>query len=355
MKRIKSILSFILVFFLTISFLPSTGVYAKLFGSGGVKDLPEMTVANPSAIGDTGLQDFYRVSAIPIDTGSDAVTPFLSYSSKSKKVKLHKQVPNYPEPEDWWYFTTEDKSKRAKVLYQGSVRTSVKVHGTDDDDLRKFMKIIGVSSYTNDWAVWDKAIKKENAQRTKGKDILNFLFEGNYDGKTKYYFVFERVKVFKEVSSSKTVYTLISRQDYRYSQDSRNHIYAMLGKLGTLSDSKKRLYDNMYGYDYKLNGQVISATTDGWLNQGNEAPFGVGFITGGNGKYGYAVYAGTVYPDEDKGNVVLSVVAEIQADPGKKGVIVRSPALLRNQTQRYNFEVDCYVKKQWLYEGCTFF
>ena len=172
MKRIKSILSFILVFFLTISFLPSTGVYAKLFGSGGVKDLPEMTVANPSAIGDTGLQDFYRVSAIPIDTSRDAVTPFLSYSSKSKKVKLHKQVSNYPEPEDWLYFTTEDKSKRAKVLYQGSVRTSVKVHGTDDDDLRKFMKIIGVSSYTNDWSVWDKAIKKENAQRTKGKDIL---------------------------------------------------------------------------------------------------------------------------------------------------------------------------------------
>ena len=297
MKRIKSILSFILVFFLTISFLPSTGVYAKLFGSGGVKDLPEMTVANPSAIGDTGLQDFYRVSAIPIDTGRDAGAPVLSYSSKSKKVKLHKQVPNYPEPEDWWYFTTEDKSKRAKVLYQGSVRTSVKVHGTDDAELKKFMNILGVSGYTNDWSVWDKAIKSKDVEEvgknSKATRLLSFLLKDDYDGKTEYYFVFERVKVFKEVSSSKTVYTLISRQDYRHSQDSRNHIYAMLGKLGSLSDSKKRLYDNMYGYDYKLNGQVISATTDGWLNQGSEAPFGVGFLTGGNGKYGYAVYAGT--------------------------------------------------------------
>jgi hypothetical protein len=334
MKRIKSILSFILVFFLTISFLPSTGVYAKLFGSGGVKDLPEMTVANPSAIGDTGLQDFYRVSAIPIDTGSDAVTPFLSYSSKSKKVKLHKQVSNYPEPEDWWYFTTEDKSKRAKVLYQGSVRTSVKVHGTDDDDLRKFMKIIGVSSYTNDWAVWDKAIKSKDknefdsskSDNNKSVKLLKFLLDKDYDSNTKYYFVFERVKVFKEVSSSKTVYTLISRQDYRYSQDSRNHIYAMLGKLGSLSDSKKRLYDNMYGYDYKLNGQVISATTDGWLNQGSEAPFGAGFLSGGNGKYGYAVYAGTAYPTPDDSKVTLNIVVEYQGKVKENNGAIHSKA-----------------------------
>ena len=348
MKRIKSILSFILVFFLTISFLPSTGVYARLFGSGGVRDLPEMTVANPSAIGDTGLQDFYRVSAIPIDTGSDAVTPFLSYSSKSKKVKLHKQVPNYPEPEDWWYFTTEDKSKRAKVLYQGSVRTSVKVHGTDDDDLRKFMKIIGVSGYTNDWAVWDKAIKSKDVEEvgknSKATRLLSFLLKDDYDGKTKYYFVFERVKVFKEVSSSKTVYTLISRQDYRYSQDSRNHIYAMLGKLGTLTDSKKRLYDNMYGYDYKLNGQVMSATTDGWLNQGNEAPFGAGFLSGGNGKYGYAVYTGTAYPTHsDDSKVTLNIIAEYQGKINEDhGKITSKASFIKDGSQYWDAKTDTF-------------
>ena len=348
MKRIKGILSFILVFFLTISFLPSTGVYAKLFGSGGVKDLPEMTVANPSAIGDTGLQDFYRVSAIPIDTGRDAVTPFLSYSSKSKKVKLHKQVSNYPEPEDWWYFTTEDKSKRAKVLYQGSVRTSVKVHGTDDDDLRKFMKIIGASSYTNDWAVWDKAIKSKDVEEvgknSKATRLLSFLLKDDYDGKTKYYFVFERVKVFKEVSSSKTVYTLISRQDYRYSQDSRNHIYAMLGKLGTLTDSKKRLYDNMYGYDYKLNGQVISATTDGWLNQGSEAPFGTGFLSGGNGKYGYAVYAGTADPNNsDDSKVTLNIIAEYQGKINEDhGKITSKASFIKDGSQYWDAKTDAF-------------
>ncbi|MGP1612423.1 MAG: hypothetical protein ACTTG8_04980 [Catonella sp.] len=351
MKRIKSILSFILVFFLTISFLPTTGVYAKLFGSGGVRDLPEMVVANPSAIGDTGLQDFYRVTAVPIDTSRDAVTPFLAYSSGSKKVKLRKQVPNYPEPEDWWYFTTEERSKRAKVLYQGSVRTSVKVHGTDDSDLKKFMKIIGVSSYTNDWAVWDKAIKSKDknefdsskSDNNKSVKLLKFLLDKAYDGNTKYYFVFERVKVFKEVSSSKTVYTLISRQDYRYSQGSRNHIYAMLGKLGTLTDSKKRLYDNMYGYDYKLNGQVMSATTDGWLNQGNEAPFGVGFLTGGNGKYGYAVYAGTAGDPPSNSKTTLNITVEYQGNVGQeKGTIHTRSSFIKNDSEYWKVTDNTY-------------
>ena len=71
----------------------------------------------------------------------------------------------------------------------------------------------------------------------------------------------------------------------------------------------------MYGYDYKLNGQVISATTDGWLNQGSEAPFGAGFLTGGNGKYGYAVYAGTAYPthsDDSKVTLNIQIVVHLR-------------------------------------------
>ena len=350
MKRIKSILSFILVFFLTISFLPATGVYAKLFGSGGARDLPEMVVANPSAIGDTGLQDFYRVTAVPIDTSRDAVTPFLAYSNSSKKVKLRKQVPNYPAPEDWWYFTTEERSKRAKVLYQGSVRTSVQVHGTDDSDLKKFMKIIGVSSYTNDWAVWDKAIKSKDVEKTevsknsKATRLLSFLLKDDYDSNTQYYFVFERVKVFKEVSSSKTVYTLISRQDYRYNQDSRSHIYAMLGKLGSLSDSKKRLYDNLYGYDYTLNGQTINATTDGWLNQGNEAPFGVGFLTGGNGKYGYAVYAGTAGNPPSKSKTILNIVLEYTGEPNTNNAkMYAKSSFISADKERYGWQAGKFI------------
>lgn len=310
MKRIKSILSFVLIFFLSISFLPPTGVYAIPGGSYLETPPFRFNLSTGAGKGDTGVLFYFRMGVIPIehqDGTADIESSHITWH-RNGTVSLRKVAGAVP-PGNWFYFNTNNITTRYALLNNGKIG-SVLVHGWETTTmpgkpLKKFMDLLGFKSYggTDNWDVWHEKVKALDTD--KAKFVAKYLLDDRYDDSKDYYFVFERLKVYrmKAGGNGSETFLMVSYQDYKYGDRSKT-------------------------YMDRLSGQAnIYASTYGFINQNADAPFGKGWHNkNSNGKYGYAVYAGTINPKRISQKVTLNIIAEYQGKVKENNGAIHSKA-----------------------------
>ena len=326
MKRIKSILSFVLIFFLSISFLPPTGVYAIPGGSYLETPPFRFNLSTGAGKGDTGVLFYFRMGVIPIehqDGTADIESSHITWH-RNGTVSLRKVAGAVP-PGNWFYFNTNNITTRYALLNNGKIG-SVLVHGWETTTmpgkpLKKFMDLLGFKSYggTDNWDVWHEKVKALTIPQSK--KIAKHLLDDRYDDNKDYYFVFERLKVYrmKAGGNGSETFLMVSYQDYKYGNKSKT-------------------------YMDRLSGQAnIYASTYGFINQSADAPFGKGWYNkNSNGKYGYAVYAGTVSPDKQQ-KTTLNITVEYQGKVGQeKGTIHTRSSFIKNDSEYWKVTGDTF-------------
>ena len=325
MKRIKSILSFVLIFFLTLSLIPTDGVYAitgslKSGGTGGGAG-----GYGGSGNGDSGLFAF-RIKAVPMNPSNISYSHFNVYWN-NKTVTMKSNVYNSDDEKDYssWKYITPINADRAYRYVSHGREHLVSMSGgagSPTNAYHKLVKILGIKDGTKIES-WDSALRNYNGESENlyQGDALGRFF-GIKDGG--YYIVVERLRALvnqngNQYDSKDYRHAKFTWFTYRDFKDMQTQSLLHLKELGVGSSSMKLFSD--VGY---------------YINQGDIPPAKYKYTKDSAEWAGHAVYFDPTKIEND-GQVTLNVTAELTTEPGEAtGTLFRAPVLLKNNTQYWD-------------------
>lgn len=330
MKRIRGIISFVLVFFLVISFLPLNDAYAITgslkSGGGGIDSVGYGGSGN----GDSGLFAF-RIKAVPMNPSNMSYSHF-NVDWNNKTVTMKSNVYNSDDEKDyssWKYITPINADRAYRYVTHGRehlISMSGGV-GSPTNDYHKLIKILGIKDGTKIES-WDEALRNYNGE--KGVPIYNGDALGKFFGIKSggYYIVVERLRALvnqngNQYDSKDYRHAKFTWFTYRDFKDMQTQSLLRLKELG-VGSSSMNLFSGI-GY---------------YINQGDTPPAHYKYTKDSAEWAGHAVYFDpNKIPDD--GQVTLNVTAELTAEPGEAtGTLFRAPVLLKNNTQYWDTDSE---------------
>lgn len=326
MKRIKSILSFVLIFFLTLSLIPTDGVYAitgslKSGGTGGGAG-----GYGGSGNGDSGLFAF-RIKAIPMNPSNISYSHF-NVDWNNKTVTMKSNVYNSDDEKDYssWKYITPINADRAYRYVSHGREHLVSMSGGAGSPTNAYHKLVKILSVKDGTKIesWDEALRNYNGE--KGVPIYNGDELGKFFGIKNggYYIIVERLRALvnqngNQYDSKDYRHAKFTWFTYRDFKDMQTQSLLHLKELGVGSSSMKLFSD--VGY---------------YINQGDTPPANYRYTKDSAKWAGHAVYFDPTKIEND-GQVTLNVTAELTAEPGgATGTLFRAPVLLKNNTQYWD-------------------
>ena len=316
MKRIKSILSFVLIFFLTLSLIPTDGVYAI---TGSLKSGGTGSGAGGyggSGNGDSGLFAF-RIKAIPMNPSNISYSHF-NVDWNNKTVTMKSNVYNSDDEKDYssWKYITPINADRAYRYVSHGREHLVSMSGgagSPTNAYHKLVKILGVKDGTKIES-WDEALRNYNGE--KGVPIYNGdelgKFFGVKDGG--YYIVVERLRALvnqngNQYDSKDYRHAKFTWFTYRDFKDMQTQSLLHLKELGVGSSSMKLFSD--VGY---------------YINQGDVPPANYSYTKDSAKWAGHAVYFDPNLIDNKESKVTLNIIAEYQGKVKENNGAIHSKA-----------------------------
>lgn len=331
MKRIKSILSFVLIFFLTLSLIPTNGVYAitgslKSGGTGGGGGVGYGGSGN----GDSGLFAF-RIKAIPMNPSKMSYSHF-NVDWGNKTVTMKSNVYNSDDEKaysSWKYITPINADRDYRyVSHGGSYLVSMSgAYGSSINDYHKLVKILGVKDGTKIES-WDEALRNYNggSENLYQGDALGKFF-GIKDGG--YYIVVERLRA------------LVNKNGKQY--DSKDYRYAKFTWFTYRDFKHEKTQSLLHLKELKVGSSSITlfGGVGYYINQGDTPPANYTYTKDSAEWAGHAVYFD---PTKIKGGkTTLNITVEYRGAVGQeKGVIYTRSSFIKNDSEYWKVRASTF-------------
>ena len=323
MKRIKSILSFILMLSLVISLIHTEDVLAGLSLKGsGVQGFSPSLIGGSSS-GGVGIADVpgFRIRAVKINeevyTNPEHDHVFI-YTDKKQVAMRHSftvyNTVSEADYQNWTYILPANRGNGAHRYFyfatQGNLH-KMYMSGFDTPKYQKLKNILGVKGDETKYQSWDTAIQNYAPSNLYDGDELGKFFGIN---KGYYYLVVEQIIGLYKPNDH---HTWVTYQAYRNDAKVRDKIHAKYAGAG---DGVWRLLND----------------SDNYINQGAKPPVGWSYTENSQKNQGYAIYADfDSIIEQHNGKTTLNITVEYQGKVGQERDTIHTRSSFINNDSNY--------------------